>query len=43
MIAGTQTPAEPYGLIGLSDFDALDASIVAIVPAHPSARKPTTQ
>ncbi len=42
MSPGMQTPAEPYGLIGLSDFDALDASIVAIVP-RTLAKEPTTQ
>jgi len=37
-----QTPAKLYGLFGLSDFDALDASIVAIV-LPTLAKEPTTQ
>jgi len=38
MLADMQTRAELYGLIGLKDFEALDASIVATVVPAPAAR-----
>ncbi len=34
MLPEMQTPAKRYGLIGLSDFEALDASIRRNSPAH---------
>ncbi len=37
MIEGMQTRAEPYGLIRLHDYDALDAfSVATVVPDGPA-------
>jgi methylisocitrate lyase len=42
MIDEMQTRTELYALIGLQDYEALDASIIrSVVPKTPTARKPT--